>query len=303
MFVAMLDAAAAGDSSVVDAERAASFPTHLRKGIAAGSSVPESLMRKIYDHLGLQDLVICYGMTETSPVSAMTAPQDTLDRRTRTVGCAMPHTQLKVVDPADRSKVLPVGERGELGVAGYGVMKGYWGDEERTREDRVEETNEDGSQTVWMYSGDEASMDEHGYVQITGRIKDLIIRGGENIHPLEIEDCLFKHPLVAEVSVVGVPDQRYGECVAAFVVPGRGVLAVEDEEKPRVSDGQDDSTRMLTKSQVREWVATHLSGHLVPRFVFWIGEYPKTASGKIQKYKLRDMAKDLVYGKPNAPES
>ncbi|OIW31127.1 long-chain-fatty-acid-CoA ligase [Coniochaeta ligniaria NRRL 30616] len=269
MFVAMLETMALQgtmENPVVDPRQIAAFPTHLRKGIAAGSSVPESLMRRLYEKVGLRELVICYGMTETAPVSCMTSPADPLEKRTGTVGRVMPHTRVKVVDPTDRGRVVPVGERGELAAAGYLVMKGYWGDEERTREVRVEEG--DG---VWMYSGDEARMDAEGYVEITGRIKDLIIRGGENIHPLEIENCLFQHPLVAEVSVVGVPDERYGESVGVFVVLHKG-------------------------EEVREWVRTHLSPHLVPKYVFWVDDFPKTASGKIQKFKLRDRARRLVHG-------
>ncbi|KAK0613132.1 hypothetical protein B0T17DRAFT_593315 [Bombardia bombarda] len=264
MFVAMLELAAASVKAL---------PTHLLKGIAAGSSVPESLMRRLYASFGLADLVICYGMTETSPVSCMTTPTDPSVKRTSSVGRAMPHTRVKVVDPADRARALPVGERGELAAAGYLVMQGYWGDEERTREVRIPETTDvDGREATWMYSGDEARMDGDGYVEITGRIKDLIIRGGENIHPLEIENCLFQHPLVAEVSVVGVPDERYGESVGAFIIAHRGVKA----------------------SEVRDWVRTHLSSHLVPKHVFWIDEYPKTASGKIQKFKLRDIARRAI---------
>jgi acyl-CoA synthetase (AMP-forming)/AMP-acid ligase II len=140
-----------------------------------------------------------------------------------------------------------------------------------------------------MCSGDEASMDAEGYVEITGRIKDLIIRGGENIHPLEIENCLFQHPLVAEVSVVGVPDERYGECVGAFVIPHRGVAT-------STAPGAGDGGKLLTEASVRDWVATHLSSHLVPKHVFWVEEYPKTASGKIQKFKLRDMARERLRG-------
>lgn len=269
------------------------LPTHLRKGIAAGSSVPESLMRRLYDTLGLRDLVICYGMTETSPVSCMTAPSDPFAKRTASVGRAMPHTMVKVVDPADRSRVLPVGERGELAAAGYLVMQGYWGDAERTEEVRKVEADEEGREVVWMYSGDEASMDEQGYVEITGRIKDLIIRGGENIHPLEIENCLFQHPLVAEVSVVGVPDERYGESVGAFVIVHDGVEA-EGEEAAAAVAGKSIGGKVLTREMVREWVRTYLSSHLVPRHVWFVREYPKTASGKIQKYKLREMAKELI---------
>ncbi|KAK1700939.1 short-chain-fatty-acid-CoA ligase [Colletotrichum godetiae] len=281
MFVAVLEALAGG--GVVKRE---DMPRGLRKGIAAGSSVPESLMRRLYEVLGLRDLVICYGMTETSPVSCMTAPDDGFDKRTGSVGRAMPHTAVKIVDPADRGRVVKKGERGELAAAGYLVMKGYWGDEERTAEVRREE----GDGRVWMYSGDEARMDEDGYVEITGRIKDLIIRGGENIHPLEIENCLFQMEGVNEVSVVGVPDEKLGESVAAFVVLKKGW---------RGDDG--DSTaggdKVIKKDEARAWVREHLSSHLVPKHVFWVDDYPKTPSGKIQKFKLRAMAKDLLEGK------
>lgn len=301
MFVAVLEVMALQAEMAdpdVDPRLMARFPEHLRKGIAAGSSVPESLMRRLYERIGLEELVICYGMTETAPVSCMTTPGDPLEKRTKTVGRVMPHTKVKVVDPTDRGRVVPVGERGELAAAGYLVMKGYWGDEERTREVRIEEGGE-----VWMYSGDEARMDAEGYVEITGRIKDLIIRGGENIHPLEIENCLFQHPLIAEVSVVGVPDDRYGECVGAFVVLHHGVHGVEGDDGvdgeaavESGAQGMGNGKRLITKEEVREWVRTHLSPHLVPKYVFWIEEYPKTASGKIQKFKLRDAAKKMVHG-------
>ncbi|KAK3693623.1 acetyl-CoA synthetase-like protein [Podospora appendiculata] len=295
MFVAMLELVASQAQSPkpdIPLSQLQAFPEHLRKGIAAGSSVPESLMRRLYDTLGLRDLVICYGMTETSPVSLMTAPSDPFDKRTGSIGKAMPHTRVKVVDPADRTKVLPIGERGELATAGYLVMKGYWGDEERTKEVRISEPNDDGrGSTVWMYSGDEARMDADGYVEITGRIKDLIIRGGENIHPLEIENCLFQHPLIAEASVVGVPHERYGECVGAFVIAHEDVEVVEDEAAAVAAA---EGGRVLTKAAVREWVRTHLSDHLVPKHVFWVRDFPETASGKIQKYKLREMAKHAL---------
>ncbi|GAW16446.1 hypothetical protein ANO14919_058740 [Xylariales sp. No.14919] len=283
---------------------------NLRKGIAAGSSVPEALMRRLFEHMGLRDLVICYGMTETSPVSCMTAPRDAFAKRTRSVGRAMPHTAVKIVSPADRATVLPRGERGELAAAGYLVMQGYYGDPERTAEDRIADPA-DGR--VWMYSGDEACMDEDGYVEITGRIKDLIIRGGENIHPLEVENCLFQLRGVQEVSVVGVPDERHGEAVAAFVVPhkgvrtlgGDGVVDAGNAMAIHVRTSSEDGTSQgegggetLGKQDVQDWVKTQLSGHLVPKYVFWIDEYPKTASGKIQKYKLRDLAKQML-----APQS
>ncbi|KAL6857765.1 hypothetical protein ACO1O0_005207 [Amphichorda felina] len=265
MFIAVIEALEAG---VVP--RA---PPNLRKGIGAGSSVPEAIMNKVQGALGLRDLVICYGMTETSPVSVMTSPSDPFIQRTTSVGTVMPHTAVKIVDPHDRSIVLPLGERGELAAGGYLAMKGYYGDEARTAE--VRQTEADG--ITWVYSGDEASMDADGFVQITGRIKDLIIRGGENIHPLEVENCLFQMPGVQEVSVVGLPDERLGEAVAAFVIRHAG------------ADGD-----AVTEDGVREWVKRKLSGHLVPKYVWWVDEYPKTASGKIQKFKLREMGTKLL---------
>ncbi|KAM6482829.1 hypothetical protein HDV62DRAFT_336328 [Trichoderma sp. SZMC 28011] len=259
-------------------------PQHLQKGIVAGSSVPESLMRTIYKRLGLQDLVICYGMTETAPVSCMTRPSDPFHQRTSSVGTPMPHTTVKIVDPLDHTRVLPLGERGELAASGYLVMKGYFGDPERTAQ--VRRTESDGR--TWMYSGDEAEMDADGFVQITGRIKDLIIRGGENIHPLEVENCLFQLPGVQEVSVAGVPDERLGEAVAAFVIPRHGWTTTNTQQEG------DEAARRLSKDRVREWVRTNLSSHLVPKYVFWVDDYPKTASGKIQKFKLQEMAKKML---------
>ncbi len=295
MFVAELDllTAATPASAAFRALLPRDGLAALRKGIAAGSSVPEALMRRLFGALGLRDLVICYGMTETSPVSAMTAPRDPLDRRTRTVGRALPHTALKVVAPGDRARVVPRGERGELAVAGYLVMRGYWGDEAATRRDLVVD---DGDGRAWMYTGDEARMDADGYVEITGRIKDLIIRGGENVHPLEVENCLLQHPLVRDASVVAVPDDRYGEAVAAFVIPAQGVRTLADESGSGSGSGGDgrDPDKSLSKDDMREWVGRNLSGHLVPKHVFWIDEYPKTASGKIEKYKLRELARELV---------
>ncbi|KAI1181212.1 hypothetical protein F4777DRAFT_6606 [Nemania sp. FL0916] len=280
----------------------------LKKGVAAGSSVPEALMRRVFDGLGLQDLVICYGMTETSPVSCMTSPDDGFKERTRSVGRAMPHTAVKIVSATDRSKVVPRGERGELAASGYLVMQGYYNDEERTAADRVEDKGDGGR--VWMYSGDEARMDEEGYIEITGRIKDLIIRGGENIHPLEVENCLFQLDGVQEVSVVGAPDERLGEAVAAFIVPQKGVQTTGGDgvisggkagAVAAVSSDHDDSNGVtdkdgdrLSKQDVQNWVQRKLSAHLAPKYVFWIDEYPKTASGKIQKYKLRELAQELI---------
>ncbi|CAI6341100.1 unnamed protein product [Periconia digitata] len=243
---------------------------YLRTGIAAGSSIPAELMRKLHKTLNLTELTICYGMTETSPVSAMTTTDDPMDKRIDSVGRLLPNVSAKVVDPVDRSRILKPGERGELAVSGYLVMKGYWNDVARTSEVLV--PDDDG--VMWMHTGDEATMDADGYVKITGRIKDLIIRGGENIHPLEVENCLFAHDKIKEVSVVGLPDERYGECVAAFVVP-------HQVKKP-------------TATEVRSWVKEKLSHHLVPKYVFWVDTYPKTASGKIQKFKLKEKGIQLV---------
>ena len=237
MFVAELELLAHAPLSDLN------FP-RLRTGIAAGSSIPAELMRKLHNRLNLNDLTICYGMTETSPVSAMTTTDDPIQKRVETVGRLMPHVSAKVVDPSDWSHTLDVGEKGELAVSGYLVMKGYWGDPERTAEvlQPGPDVNGNGNETMWMHTGDEASMDEEGYVTISGRIKDLIIRGGENIHPLEVENCLFGHPGVQEVSVIGLPDERYGEVVAAFVVKREG--------------------ERLEEEDVRTWVREKLSGHL-----------------------------------------
>ncbi|KAL3493181.1 hypothetical protein BJX62DRAFT_86992 [Aspergillus germanicus] len=250
----------------------------LRTGIAAGSSIPAELMKKLHKVLNLTELTICYGMTETSPVSAMTTTDDPLDKRINTVGRLMPHVEAKVVDPSDHNHILPIEMRGELAVSGYLLMKEYWGDPDRTA--LVMLKDKEGK--VWMHTGDEASMSPDGYISITGRIKDLIIRGGENIHPLEIENCLLTFPGVADVSVVGVPDERYGEVVAAFII-SKEVRADE----------------AATGSEIREFVREKLSGHLVPKYIFFLeptDSFPKTASGKIQKFKLRETAVKLLGG-------
>jgi acyl-CoA synthetase (AMP-forming)/AMP-acid ligase II len=237
--------------------------SHLRTGIAAGSSVPAALMRKLHNILGLTQLTICYGMTETSPVSAMTTTDDPMTIRLETVGRLLPHVQAKIVDQ-DGTILLP-GQRGELAVAGYLVMKGYYNDKLRTNE----AIRPDANGTLWMHTGDEASMDENGYIRITGRIKDLIIRGGENIHPLEIENAILALPFVTDVSVVGLPDAKYGEVVAAFVILRDH--DVSDEEKAKLA------------REMKKWVKETLSPHLVPKYLFWADGWPKTASGKVSK--------------------
>ncbi|KAL4821189.1 hypothetical protein BDW67DRAFT_152296 [Aspergillus spinulosporus] len=254
---------------------------YLRTGIAAGSSIPAELMKKLHKTLNLTELTICYGMTETSPVSAMTTTDDPIDKRINTVGRLMPHVEAKVVDPLDRNKILPINTRGELAVSGYLLMKGYWGDPEKTAEVMLKD--KDGK--VWMHTGDEATLSPDGYVTITGRIKDLIIRGGENIHPLEIENCLLTFPGVADVSVVGVPDAHYGEVVAAFVMWKQANQTAEEQAE--------------TGEKLREFVREKLSGHLVPKYIFFLeptDSFPKTASGKIQKFKLRETAIKLLGG-------
>ncbi|THY05287.1 acyl-CoA synthetase/AMP-acid ligase-like protein II [Aureobasidium pullulans] len=248
--------------------------SQLRTGIAAGSSIPAALMRKLHDVFGLTQLTICYGMTETSPVSAMTTTDDPMWARLETVGKLLPHVEAKVVDLD--GKVVAPGVRGELAVAGYLVMKGYWGDEARTQE--AIRPDEEGK--LWMYTGDEASMDQDGYVRITGRIKDLIIRGGENIHPLEIENAILALPSVTDVSVVGLPDPKYGEVVSAFIMPKN--MNAGDEEK------------LKTAKEIKTWVKETLSPHLVPKYIFWADGWPKTASGKIQKFKLRETGMRLA---------
>ncbi|KAL9043484.1 MAG: hypothetical protein Q9214_003334 [Letrouitia sp. 1 TL-2023] len=257
MFIAELEALQNGKVTYAGFE-------HLRTGIAAGSSIPAELMRKLHKTLNLTELTICYGMTETSPVSVMTTTDDPIAKRIDSVGRTMPHVETKIVDPSNPNTIVPIGTRGELAVSGYLVMKGYWGDLVRSAEVMLR----DDWGKMWMHTGDEAEMDTDGYIRITGRIKDIIIKGGENIHPLEVENCLLGHAKVAEASVVGLPDERYGEVVAAFVIQAAG--------------------GNLSADEVRSWVRQKLSHHLVPRYIFWVDDFPKTASGKIQKFKLKE---------------
>ncbi|KAF8429194.1 acyl-CoA synthetase/AMP-acid ligase-like protein II [Tirmania nivea] len=246
---------------------------YLRTGIAAGSSVPAELMKKLHRILNLTELTICYGMTETSPVSAQTTTNDPLIKRLDSVGRLLPHVEAKIVSATDKNIILPIRQKGELAVSGYLVQKGYWNDPARSAEVMIKDKHG----KVWMHTGDEAEMDAEGYIKITGRLKDLIIRGGENIHPLEIENILFAHPLIAEASVVGLKDPHYGEAVATFIIPNSSPTT------PRISH-----------AEVREWVMEKLSGHLVPKYVFFVETYPKTASGKIMKYVLREEGERLV---------
>lgn len=200
----------------------------------------------------------------------MTTTDDPLEKRVNSVGRLLPHVDAKVVSPKDKATILPINEKGELAISGYNVQKYYWNDPEKTSAAMPV----DSDNRIWMLTGDEAQMDSDGYIKITGRIKDLIIRGGENIHPLEIENCLLGHPNILEAACVGLKDPLYGEVLAAFLRGDRDNTDVKDEE-------------------VREWVRLKLCGYLVPKYIFWISDFPKTASGKIQKFKLREMGEEL----------
>jgi fatty-acyl-CoA synthase len=233
----------------------------LRTGIMAGSPCPVDTMRRVVSEMHMEDVTICYGMTETSPVSTQTGADDPLDKRVGTVGRVHPHVEIKVVDPATGA-IVEREQPGELCTRGYSVMLGYWNDPERTDEvlDRAR----------WMHTGDLAVMDGEGYLRIVGRIKDMVIRGGENLYPREVEEFLYGHPDVADVQVVGVPDPRYGEELMAWIVP-RGGAEVDRES-------------------VAEFCRGRIAHQKVPRYVACLDEFPMTVTGKVQKYKLRELA-------------
>jgi fatty-acyl-CoA synthase len=242
-----------------------SFAEHdldsLRTGIMAGSPCPVEVMKKVGTEMGIDEISIAFGQTETSPVTTMVRVDDTLEHRCETVGEVMPHTEIKIVDPAT-GLIQPRGEPGEFCARGYPVMRGYWNDPERTDE------SVDASR--WMHSGDLATIDEEGYVRVVGRIKDMVIRGGENVYPREVEEFLYTHPQVADVQVVGVPDERYGEELMAWIVPRSGATLTEDE--------------------VREFCRGKIAHFKIPRYVKFVDGYPMTVTGKIQKFKLRETA-------------
>ena len=229
----------------------------LRTGIMAGSPCPIETMKQVVSRMHLHEITIAYGMTETSPVSFQSATSDPLERRVSTVGRVQPHLECKVVDT--NGAVVPVGEKGELCTKGYSVMLGYWGDEQRTREVVV-----DG----WMHTGDLATLDDEGYCNIVGRVKDMLIRGGENIYPREIEEFLFTHPSVQSVQVFGVPDKKYGEEVCAWIVLKPGVRATEDE--------------------IKDFCRERIAHYKVPRYVRFVDELPMTVTGKAQKFVMRE---------------
>jgi fatty-acyl-CoA synthase len=235
--------------------------TSLRTGIMAGSPCPVEVMRNVMDRMHMADVTICYGMTETSPVSTQTSADDDIEHRTSTVGRVHPHVEIKIIDPVSGACVqrdVP----GELLTRGYSVMLGYWNDPEQTAA-AIDPAR-------WMHTGDLATMDQDGYLNIVGRSKDMIIRGGENVYPREIEEFLYTHPGIRDVQVVGVPDPRYGEEIAAFVIA-------------RTPDAFD-------AEEVREFCRGKIAHYKIPRYVIPVDEFPMTVTGKIQKFKLRDQA-------------
>ncbi|WP_082977216.1 AMP-binding protein [Mycobacterium sp. 852002-50816_SCH5313054-b] len=237
----------------------------LRTGIMAGSPCPVEVMRKVIERMHMPGVSICYGMTETSPVSTQTRTDDPVERRVGTVGRVGPHLEVKVVDPGGRT--VPRGLAGEFCTRGYSVMAGYWNDPERT----AEVIDGDG----WMHTGDLAVMDERGYVQITGRIKDLIVRGGENISPREIEEFLHTHPDIVDAHVIGVPDARYGEEVMA-------VIMLRDASPP------------LTIEGLREFCAGRIAHFKIPRYLRIVDEFPMTVTGKVRKAEMREQAVEYL---------
>lgn len=237
----------------------------LRTGIMAGSTCPIEVMRRVIEDMGASEITICYGQTESSPVITQTKTDDPIEKRTSTVGKPHPNVEVKIVDPVTGEEVK-IGEPGELWTRGYHVMKGYYNNEEATREAIDEEG--------WLRTGDLAVMDEDGYIDITGRMRDMVIRGGENIYPREIEEFLYKHPGVEDVQVVGVPDPKYGEELMAWIIPKKGVDIDEDS--------------------VREFCKGNIAYYKIPRYVEFTDAYPMTASGKIMKFRLQELARNRV---------
>ncbi|MGN6570650.1 MAG: AMP-binding protein [Pseudolabrys sp.] len=234
----------------------------LRTGIMAGSPCPIEVMRRCVNEMNMSEVTIAYGMTETSPVSTQTSFDDPLERRVSTVGRVHPHVEVKIVDTDGR--IVPVGARGELCTRGYSVMLGYWGDTERTAE-AIDAAR-------WMHTGDLATIDADGYVNIVGRIKDMVIRGGENVYPREIEEFLFRHPKVEAVQVVGVPDVKYGEELCAWV-----------KLKPDMSS---------TPEEIQDFCKGQIAHYKIPRYVKFVDAFPMTVTGKVQKFIMREQMVD-----------
>jgi fatty-acyl-CoA synthase len=238
----------------------------LRTGVMAGSVCPIEVMKKCVSEMNMAEVSICYGMTETSPVSMQTRTDDDLDRRTSTIGRVHPHVEVKVIDPVS-GETLPRGEPGEFCTRGYSVMLGYWDEPEKT----AESVDEDG----WMHTGDLAVMREDGYANIVGRIKDMVIRGGENIYPREIEEFLYTHPDINDVQVIGVPDEKYGEELCAWV---------------QMRDGAEP----LTPESLREFCTGKLAHYKIPRYVLVVDEFPMTVTGKVRKVEMREKSADML---------
>jgi fatty-acyl-CoA synthase len=238
----------------------------LRTGIMAGAPCPVEVMKQVVGEMHMRDVAICYGMTETSPVSTMTRRDDGLAQRTETVGRVMPHLEVKIVDP-DTGQVLRRGQPGELCTRGYSVMLGYW--------DEPDKTAETVDPARWMHTGDLATMDVDGYVSIVGRIKDMVIRGGENIYPREIEEFLYTHPDIVDAQVIGVPDPKYGEELMVWVVLRPGA-------------------QPLTAERVREFCTDRLAHYKIPRYVHVVDGFPMTVTGKVRKVEMRERAIELL---------
>jgi fatty-acyl-CoA synthase len=235
----------------------------LRTGIMAGSPCPIEVMKRVVSDMHMNEVTIAYGMTETSPVSCQSTVDTPLEKRVSTVGKTQPHLEVKIADP-DSGKAVPVGITGELCTRGYSVMHGYWDDPQKT----AEAIDAEG----WMHTGDLAVMDAEGYVNIVGRIKDMVIRGGENIYPREIEEFLYRHPAVQDVQVVGVPDPKYGEELCAWIIVRPG--ATLDEEG------------------VREFCHGQIAHYKVPRYIRFVAAFPMTVTGKVQKFRMRELMKE-----------
>jgi fatty-acyl-CoA synthase len=231
----------------------------LRTGIMAGAPCPVEVMKRVISRMHMAEVLIAYGQTECSPVNHMTLADDPLEKRVETVGRAGPHLQVKIVD--EDGEIVPIGTPGDICTRGYAVMKGYWEDPERT----AETIDADG----WLHSGDLGIMDEAGYVTVVGRLKDMIIRGGENIYPREIEEFLYTHPKIQDAKVIGVPDEKYGEEVCAWVQPKEGETLTEDE--------------------IRAFCKANIAYFKVPRYIRLVEEFPMTVTGKVQKFKMREI--------------
>ncbi|MDA8101615.1 MAG: AMP-binding protein [Nitrospiraceae bacterium] len=234
--------------------------TSLRTGIMAGSPCPVEVMKQVVSRMNMDEVTICYGMTETSPVSMQTRTDDALEKRVATVGRVLPHLEVKIVDPSGH--VVPRGQIGEFLTRGYSVMLGYWNEPTKTAE-AIDPAR-------WMHTGDLAVMDDEGFVNVVGRAKDMIIRGGENIYPREIEEFLYSHPKIKDVSVIGVPSERYGEEVMAWITPKEG--------------------EQISEEEVLEYCKGKIAHYKVPRYIKFVDSFPMTVTGKIQKYLMKQTA-------------